>query len=493
MVFSSITFLFFFLPGFLLGFYLLRFAPRLQLPFLLLSSLLFYIWGENILVWILLASTTIDYFCGLIISWRGKNQREPQYVNPAKHNLRQKLGLTLSIVSNLAFLGYFKYANFFVDNFIAFSRKAGLETLFPDHFAAIILPLGISFYTFQSMSYTIDVYRGRVQATRNYINFAAYVTMFPQLVAGPIVRYSHIEKQIGRLRITSDDVVIGIKRFVTGLAKKVIIANTLAPVQEQIFAMPQHELSTGMAWLGIITYSLQLYFDFSGYSDMAIGLGRMIGFRFPENFNYPYIAKSIREFWQRWHITLSTWFRDYLYISLGGSRKGGISTYRNLLIVFVTCGLWHGASWNYALWGLSHGFFMVLEKLPILQRLGKTPKVLQHLYMLFVFNITLAIFRVDGIPEAIRFVQILLGLAGEGTTWLPLRALLPNHVLLAFAFGVIFSMPVLKIIKRKTGFLSEGWLNLARFAYFFVLMALFIFSSVSLASGTYNPFIYFRF
>jgi alginate O-acetyltransferase complex protein AlgI len=493
MVFSSISFLFFFLPVFLLVFHLLRFAPKLRFSFLLLSSLFFYFWGENYLVWILLASTTIDFICGLIISGEFSRIKPTNPGNTSKRPLYQKFGLTVSIFSNLAFLGYFKYANFFMDNFIAFCWKTGLHVFIPEQIVTIILPLGISFYTFQSMSYTIDVYRGKVHATKSYIKFAAYVTMFPQLVAGPIVRYSHIQKQMASHSVSADDIVVGIKRFVTGLAKKVIIANTLATVPDAIYSMPQSELSTGLAWLGIISYSLQLYFDFSGYSDMAIGLGRMIGFRFPENFNYPYISRSIREFWQRWHITLSTWFRDYLYISLGGSRKGSFNTYRNLLIVFITCGLWHGASWNYALWGLSHGFFMVLEKIPFLQKLGRVPKIFQHLYMLFVFNVTLVIFRVDGIPEAFNYVGILLGFGGAAAPWPAYRELLHNHVIIALLAGILFSMPVFGIVKGKIMSLSVELINLARFAYLILMVLLFVLSAISLASGTYNPFIYFRF
>ena len=493
MVFSSIAFLFFFLPAFLLLFYLLKYLPKLQFLFLLLSSLLFYFWGENFLVWILLTSTGIDYFASLIIA-KGFNRNKILALDPGSHrSKKQKLGLTISIVSNLTFLGYFKYYNFFIENFNSFCHSLGLDGLVSNQFTAIALPLGISFYTFQSMSYTIDVYRGKVTGTRDFIKFASFVSMFPQLVAGPIVRYSDIEGQMNNHHLTSDNFVIGIKRFIIGLAKKVIIANSLALVADSIFALPANELSSGLAWLGILSYSLQLYFDFSGYSCMAIGLGRMMGFTFPENFNYPYISRSIGEFWQRWHITLSTWFRDYLYIPLGGSRKGNLITYRNLLIVFITCGLWHGSSWNYIIWGLSHGFFMVLEKLPIAKYFKKLPKIIHHIYMLLAFNLTLVIFRVETIPGAIHYLSVLFGNSELKTSISSFKELMPLNIQLVFIAGIIFSTPVFVLIKNKIENLSSHYRNVFEIMYLAILIILFVFSAMSLASGTYNPFIYFRF
>lgn len=489
MVFSSITFLFFFLPAFLLFYYLLYRKSKWQFLLLFFSSLLFYFWGENLLVWILLTSTTIDYLVSLQISRELHSAKR----NSLKSVKRRKIWLAVSIISNLAFLGYFKYFNFFTDNLITFIAATGYSHFLPENIVRITLPLGISFYTFQSMSYTIDVYREKVNATRSFVKFASYVTMFPQLVAGPIVRFSDIEEQINCHRIGIDDFVEGMKRFINGLAKKVLIANTLAGVADQIFALPTEELSTSVAWLGITSYSLQLYFDFSGYSCMAIGIGRMLGFRFPENFNFPYISRSITEFWQRWHITLSTWFRDYLYFPLGGSRKGNLITYRNLFVVFVTCGLWHGASWNYLIWGLSHGVFMILEKVPALQKLGSLPRFFQHLYMLVVFNLTLAIFRVETIPGAIEFLKALLGFAPNPDTWHSIHELLQNHVLLIFVIAVIFSTPAVKnsgiYFQKLFARFSFG----LQISYLLILSALFILSAMSLASGTYNPFIYFRF
>lgn len=489
MVFSSITFLFFFLPAFLLSFYLLWKRTNLQLLLLFLGSLLFYFWGENFLIWILLTSTGIDYIVSLAISKEWQSDRS----NTAVSLRRRKLWLTVSIVANLALLGYFKYFNFFLENFTAFCYQTGFDRFIPESTAKIALPLGISFYTFQTMSYTIDVYRGKIKATKSYLKFASFVTMFPQLVAGPIVRYSDIEEQMNNHQLRLDDFIIGIKRFISGLAKKVIIANSLAAVADRIFALPASELSTGLAWLGITSYSLQLYFDFSGYSCMAIGMGRMLGFRFPENFNFPYISRSITEFWQRWHITLSTWFRDYLYFPLGGSRQGNLITYRNLFVVFVTCGLWHGASWNYLIWGLSHGVFMILEKVPALQRLGKLPRVFHHLYMLLVFNLTLAIFRVETIPGAIKFLKSLLGFAPNPTTWQTMRELMQNNILVIFVVAIVFSTPAVKncIVYFKKVFARYN--SGLQLSYLLILSALFVLSAMSLASGTYNPFIYFRF
>jgi alginate O-acetyltransferase complex protein AlgI len=405
----------------------------------------------------------------------------------------QKIWLAVSIISNLGLLGYFKYFNFFGENIIRVLDNLGISHLQLDGLINVSLPLGISFYTFQSMSYTIDVYRGHVSANRNLVNFGTFVTMFPQLIAGPIVRYSDVEDQMKNHRIYTDDFVAGIKRFITGLAKKVIIANTLAQVADHIFSLPSSELSIGIAWIGILSYTLQLYYDFSGYSCMAIGLGKMIGFRFPENFNFPYISRSITEFWQRWHITLSTWFRDYLYIPLGGSRKGDLITYRNLFVVFVTCGLWHGASWNYLIWGLSHGVFMILEKVPALQRLSRLPRFFQHIYMLLAFNLTLVIFRVETIPGAILFLKALLGFAPIPTNWNTIRELMQNNILLIFVVAVLFSTPAAKnsinYFKKTFSRYNYG----LQLSYLLILSALFILSAMSLASGTYNPFIYFRF
>jgi len=492
MVFSSITFLFFFLPAFLLIFHLLR-HQKLQFVFLLFSSMLFYFWGENFLIWILLTSTGIDYFSSLLIANGFKKKEILKLIPDNRRSRLQKTGLIISIVSNLSFLGYFKYANFFVENFISFCHSSGLDSFIPEQSVSIILPLGISFYTFQSMSYTIDVYRGRITATRNFIKFASYVTMFPQLVAGPIVRYSDIEKQINNHSTTVDDFVIGIKRFIIGLSKKVLIANTMALVADTVFALPSNELSTGLAWIGIIAYSLQIYFDFSGYSCMAIGLGRMMGFTFPENFNYPYISRSIREFWRRWHISLSSWFRDYLFIPLGGSKNGSLITYRNLIIVFLVCGLWHGASWNFVVWGIFHGFFLIIEKLPFTKYLNKIPDIFQHLYVLFFVSLGWVFFRTETINEGIHYSLVLLGINSAQFQISMFYEIIQTNVLIIFFVGIIFSMPVFPVIQKKIKILPYNTKTAFELIYLALLVCLFLLSTMSLASGTYNPFIYFRF
>jgi alginate O-acetyltransferase complex protein AlgI len=490
MVFSSITFLFFFLPLFLLIFHVLK--PSLQFVFLLASSLLFYFWGENILIWILLLISLIDYFCGLIISDGFKKAGPTKVEHGIKHSTKQKLALTFSIVSNLSILAYFKYANFFVENFKFLLGNLGLSTSAFNSFTEIVLPLGISFYTFQSMSYTIDVYMGNVKANRNIIQYMSFVTMFPQLVAGPIVRYRDIEAQMNKHIIRIDDFVYGIKRFIIGLAKKVIIANSMAVVVDKIFALPFSELSTGVAWLGIIAYTLQIYFDFSGYSCMAIGMGKMIGFNFPENFNYPYMAQSIQEFWRRWHMTLSTWFRDYLYFPLGGSKKGKFFTYRNLIIVFFLCGLWHGAEWNFIIWGTFHGFFLILERTRFKSVLNRIPKLLRILYMNLVVMIGWVFFRSESLSNSLHYLKSLFGL-GEGPSQLStIYQLFTTDVIIILITGIILSAPFFFWVQKKVNqhIKNKSLINLG---YLLVLALLFILCAMKLASGTYNPFIYFRF
>jgi alginate O-acetyltransferase complex protein AlgI len=491
MVFSSITFLFFFFPLFLIIYHLLK--QKTQLVFLLLCSLFFYFWGENYLIWILLFTSTLDYFCGLVISDGFKKSGTARLIPGAKHSRKQKIALICSIVSNLSLLAYFKYANFFVENTRLLFNNIGINPTVYDGFTSIALPLGISFYTFQSMSYTIDVYQGKVKANRNYLQFESYVTMFPQLVAGPIVRYRDIETQIINRKITVDDFVNGIKRFIIGLSKKVIIANTMASVADKIFALPGNELSPGVAWLGVIAYTLQIYFDFSGYSCMAIGIGKMIGITIPENFNFPYVSRSIKEFWRRWHISLSTWFRDYLYIPLGGSKKGKIFTYRNLIIVFFLCGLWHGASWNFILWGLFHGIFLVLERTPFQRLLEKTPSFLRIIYTLFVVMIGWVFFRTESLHNAFHLLSVLFGANSSNIQWDTMIGILHPQVIFVLFMGLIFSTPVLPFIKKKLSAITNKYPLLYNSVYLSVLVILFGICTMALASSTYNPFIYFRF
>ena len=338
MVFSAPIFLFLFLP-IVLALYFVT-PSRMRNPLLLGASLVFYGWGEPRFVAVMLASALVNYGFALAIG----------------AGTRRRLLLSLAITVNLGLLAVYKYSDFAVANVNTLLGWTGVPLLARP---GLILPLGISFFTFHAVSYLMDVYRGRVPAQRNPLDVALYIALFPQLIAGPIVRYATIAPEIARRRTTWDGLVWGIRRFVVGLGKKVLIANTLARPADAVFGLPPSEMSAGLAWLGVACYALQIYFDFSGYSDMAIGLARIFGFPFPENFRYPYVSRSLTEFWRRWHISLSTWFRDYLYVPLGGNRRGPARVYLNLVVVFVFCGLWHGASWTFLVWGLFHGVFLV--------------------------------------------------------------------------------------------------------------------------------------
>lgn len=511
MVFSSIIFLFLFFPLFL-GLYYLFFVPVLlglgqsfwrktNNLFLLLSSLAFYFWGEKFLVWIVVTSTFIDYVCGLIISGGIAKRKTRKLSSEGSRMLREKIGLAVSICSNLAFLGIFKYFNFGVDSYNRLVEVTGLSGLMLKDALRITLPLGISFYTFQSMSYTIDVYRGQVQATRKLIDFACYVTMFPQLVAGPIVRYRDIAEQLISRTITRELFASGVRRFILGLGKKMIVANTLSVVAENIFELPTNKLSCSVAWLGSIAYTIQIYFDFSGYSDMAIGLGRMLGFDFKENFNYPYISKSVQEFWQRWHISLSTWFRDYLYIPLGGSRCSTKRTYFNLIAVFYLCGLWHGASWNFVVWGLYHGLFLILERMWLGKFLSRLPQIIRHIYTLLIVLCGWILFTSETLPHGIRFLAVMFDFGEHTGAVQELSWYLTREVKMALFVGGIFSMPILPALSRLKHSLivsCEGPTRAAMELVFAVchtigLCFTLVICSMLLSAGTHNPFIYFRF
>lgn len=497
MVFSSPIFLFCFLPLFL-ALYALVFAPTRFLAagrtrragytasngFILLSSLLFYFWGENWLILVMLASMTIDYISGQVI---GRSERPPV----------RRLFLVVSIVANLSLLGFFKYANFGIETITGLAGLVGLGQGPVREALHVSLPLGISFYTFQSMSYTIDVYRRQVQPTRNFLDFACYVTMFPQLVAGPIVRYRDVAAELRHRVVTAGDFSYGCIRFTQGLAKKVLIANTIAVPTDRIFALPEGEVTTAVAWLGVLGYSLQIYFDFSGYSDMAIGLGRMLGFRFPENFNYPYVSGSIQEFWRRWHISLSTWFRDYLYIPLGGGRVSRARVYFNLVTVFFLCGLWHGASFGFILFGLLHGLFLVLERMGLAARLARWPMLLRLVYVHLAVDLGWLFFRATSLGQAAVFLKAMVGLAPH-SGGLPAGGLITSEVALAFLLGSAFSLPLLPLLLRgRDRILARwsGWLPALVWGGLrnVVLAAVLLLAVMSLAGGSYNPFIYFRF
>jgi len=501
MVFSSPIFLFLFLPVFLLIYFILPRNYRNAL--LLLASLFFYAWGEGRLVAIIIFSTLVDYVAGWAIAMNGFRNRsadaDKTLAKDAQRSVAQKTVLFFSILTNLLVLAVFKYADFGLENIRLAFEAFGARDLLPTALG-ITLPLGISFYTFQSMSYTIDVYRGNAKATSNIIQFATYVTMFPQLVAGPIIRYVDVAKQVVSRTVTRSLFVSGIRRFAVGLAKKVLIANVVAVPADAIFAMDPTSLSPQVAWFGAIMYALQIYFDFSGYSDMAIGLGKMLGFTFLENFNYPYIALSIRDFWRRWHISLSTWFRDYVYISLGGSRRGSRRTHLNLLFVFFVTGLWHGASWSFVVWGLFHGLFLIIERVRGGQLVSWLPRPLKHLYVILVVLVGGVLFRSDSLFYALGYLQSMVRMSGAWTQ--TLGPYMTNKLMLVLLVGVIGSAPILRwfkslVVRVRQHFLQSGGATAFELcvsgADIIFVMLLLLVSAMQLAGGTYNPFIYFRF
>ncbi|UFH55852.1 MBOAT family protein [Spirosoma sp. KNUC1025] len=479
MLFSSGIFLFLYLPFFLLVYYLL---PKYwHNAFLFAASLFFYAWGEGPVVLVLLLSTFINYVAGQLIE-RGQ----------------RRAGLWVSLVGSLSLLFYYKYANFLVDSIRGLASVFGLSVA--DHLTLpyIALPIGISFYTFQGISYTLDIYWGRIRANRRFLDYGTYVAMFPHQIAGPIVRYADIAPELTERATTIEKFSIGVERFIIGLAKKVLLANTFASLADSIFNTPSDSYPAATAWLGIIAYSLQIYFDFSGYSDMAIGLGKMIGFDFKENFNYPYIARSIQDFWRRWHISLSSWFRDYVYIPLGGNRGNKFRTYRNLLIVFFVTGLWHGASWNFIIWGLYHGLFLLIERAGLGKRLEKIWPFFAHAYALLVVLIGWVFFRIENLSEAITYLTKMAGFSTpvtSGVMYAPAH-FLNAEVVASLLIGIVLATPVYAHFQR-------GWERLmarlvsVRFlldsVYVAGLFSLFVLSVMYLAADTYNPFIYFRF
>ncbi|MCP3917549.1 MAG: MBOAT family protein [bacterium] len=494
MLFSSTVFLTLFLPLVLLLYFGL---PKvLRNSVLLLASLFFYAWGEAFLVVIMLASIAANFGFGL-------------WVERARERGGAKLAVAAAVVFDLGLLFVFKYANWIwglvSDDPLAavfgptLVRLGLLPELPPDDWS-IRLPIGISFFTFQAMSYVIDVYRRDGPVQRNPIHFGVYIALFPQLIAGPIVRYRDVALQIVDRVVTLDGFAWGVRRFLIGLGKKVLVANVVAQVADGIFGtqaapgVPAHELTVGVAWLGLLCYTIQIYFDFSGYSDMAIGLGRMFGFRFLENFDHPYVARSITEFWRRWHISLSSWYRDYLYIPLGGNRHGPGRTYFNLVLVFFLCGLWHGASASFVVWGLYHGAFLVIERLGLARVLGRAHPALRHLYLLLVVMVGWVFFRADDFTYASAYAATLFGAGAEasgvwavGHFWSPLLAI-------GLACGVIGSTPWQPRLAAWRARTSSAGLALAYEASALVcLLSILVLSALELAAGSYNPFIYFRF
>ncbi len=446
---------------------------------------------------VMLTSTVIDYVAGLAIErgFRGLFRwRTARVADPAHRRPRQVAWLVVSIIANLSLLGFFKYFNFGVDNLNGIFDFFGWQTVSLEGFWQIVLPLGISFYTFQSMSYTIDVFRGKIRANSNFIDYAAYVTMFPQLVAGPIVRYETVARELVSRVVTRSGFAYGIQRFIIGLGKKMLIANQVAIPADAIFALPGDALTAPLAWFGVLCYALQIYFDFSGYSDMAIGLGRMLGFHFLENFNFPYISQSIKEFWRRWHISLSTWFRDYLYIPLGGNRKGSGRTYVNLLIVFFITGLWHGASWNFIVWGLYHGFFLLIERAGFGRFLGRVWRPLRHVYVWLVVLVSWVFFRADDLGAAGQYLKAMFGFGGSPQELYHLGLFVTPVIIVAVIAGVMGSTPVMPWLRERLDRIQTSWFRLSwTTGLVLVLLVLFVVTVMHMANDTYNPFIYFRF
>jgi alginate O-acetyltransferase complex protein AlgI len=482
MVFASPIFLFLFLPLVLAGYFGL--PRRWGNAVLLAASLCFYIWGEGLYAAIVLASIAFNWLVG-------------RKLGDAPDTSRRRW-LTLGIAGNLTLLAIFKYANFAAANLNAALTGLHLEA-WTLSLATVTLPLGISFFTFHAISYLVDIHRGNAVPQRRAGSFALYILLFPQLIAGPIIRYKDIAGQIISRDRRFQDVAEGTRRFIFGLGKKMLVANTLGRVADQIFGIAPTELAAPIAWLGVVCYALQIYFDFSGYSDMAIGLMRMFGFRVLENFNYPYISQSVREFWRRWHISLSNFFRDYLYIPLGGNERGKARTYANLLLVFLLCGLWHGASWTFVLWGGWHGVFLIAERAGLGNVLTRTWRPLRHAYALAAIVGGWVLFRCDTLGHAGAYYMAMGGMgASEAAAALkyPPRMLLDNLTGVTLGAALIGAMPVGRWLLAATGrggpvgprlttlFLAAEWLWLAA-----VLVA----SCAYLAAGTYNPFIYFRF
>lgn len=478
MLFSSLIFLWYFLPAVFICYFVTK-NLHIRNGVLLAASLFFYAWGEPKYVILMLVSIGINYFFGIIIGWmhEGINKKSDM-----------RLAITACVILNLLMLAYFKYFNFMVEigNSLLRYFINGTHTL---SFREIALPVGISFYTFQALSYVVDVYRGTIKPQRNVFYLALYISFFPQLIAGPIVKYRDVCDQIEDRHCTPEGMAYGIKRFSYGIAKKMIFANTFAAKVDWMIQKPLGQLGTVNVWILAILYTLQIYFDFSGYSDMAIGLGKMFGFDFMENFNYPYISSSIREFWRRWHISLSTWFREYLYIPLGGNRKGQVRTYINLLIVFFATGLWHGAGATFITWGLFHGFFLVVERMGLGKILEKNRfRLLNHLYTVFIVVVGWVFFRADTLVDA-KVILHQMFIWNKGLY--PVALFLNKKVIFLAVMGVMFSGIIQSAFPGLREHLYEK--DEINNADILIMIILIFICTMYLVSSTYNPFIYFRF
>ena len=466
MVFSSIVFLYIFLPIMLLLYFIV--PSKFKNAIMILASLVFFAWGEIRYIFIMLVLAVMDFICGKKIT-KYQNQKKKKF-----------FFLMVNVVVNLSILFFFKYADFIITNI---NQLTGLEIPLLN----IPLPIGVSFNTFQSLSYIIDVYRGTVKCEKSFYNYLTYTTLFPQIIAGPIVRYETVDEELETKNISLDNFSRGMKRFIIGLGKKVLIANNVGELWNVVETGNYLELSSGFAWLSIIAFAFQIYFDFSGYSDMAIGLAQIFGMKFDENFNYPYISKSITEFWRRWHITLSSWFKDYVYIPLGGNRRGFAIQIRNILIVWFLTGIWHGASWNFVLWGLYFGVILILEKLFLLKLLEKLPKIIRHLYFIVLILVGWVIFAFEDLKQVGNFIRSMFtnsNIINSETLYY-----LQNYGLILL-IAAICSVPVWKKLKekldKKDSTIIEIITNLG-------YVAILILSTASLVTNSFNPFLYFRF
>ena len=473
MVFSSLLFLFRFFPAVLLLYYI---APRPARNFvLLLVSLVFYAWGEPVYIVLMLVSILISYLGGFFVDL---------FLDRGFERLA-KAALILSVAAGLGLLGYFKYAGFVVRT-VDDITGAGIGPL------EIALPIGISFYTFQTISYIIDVYRGHARVQRNIISYGAYVTMFPQLIAGPIVQYRTIDEQLRHRTETAEQFAEGINRFLIGLGKKVLLANNAGALWDYIRVQPVSGLSVATAWMGALAFTFQIYFDFSGYSDMAIGLGKMFGFHFLENFNYPYLSASITEFWRRWHISLGTWFREYVYIPLGGNRVSMVKFVRNILVVWLLTGIWHGANWNFLIWGLYYGILLLLEKVVLRKILEKLPRVIRHIYTMFFVVIGWYIFAFVDIGSGIGYLGAMFGAAGNGLAGGETIYLLYNQAIL-FALLILGSTKLPAWVAGRVLEALDGHDRICIILRSVVYMGIFLLSVAYLVDASFNPFLYFRF
>lgn len=458
MLFSSLIFLSIFLPLTMFLYFIVK--KSLKNYILLIASLIFYGWGEPKYLGLMLIVILLNYLFAILID----------------KNIYKRLNLLIAVIINLSILIYFKYFNFIILNFNKVFEK-NIEI------TNIIMPIGISFFIFQSMSYVIDVYHGEVKIQKNIYNLALYISLFPQLIAGPIVKYHEIQLQIENRQENINNIFLGLKRFSFGLGKKVLLANTLGEVSDTIFNSSFNIIDLKIAWLGAICYSLQLYFDFSGYSDMAIGLGKIFGFHFLENFDYPYISKSITEFWRRWHISLGSWFREYLYIPLGGNKINKTRTYINLFIVFLVTGIWHGANWTFILWGIWHGIFIILERIINIEKYKDTKFiVLRHIYTVIIFIVGWVLFRADTLSYACNYIKLMFGLEKNLKIGYTLFYYMNNKVILTLVISILASISSFKFITENNNKLSN-----------ILSILILILSIISISAATYNPFIYFRF